>query len=680
MDWISERVLQGDPDQESEIQRICHIPISEPLTDAEVEAVNQVQIKAEAYTKGFRFKRVQAEALQTFAEKGSVFAPVSVGGGKTLICLRCLGIAFENGVQRAVMVVPSNVYNQLISHDIDWARRRVPLGFNFYLLGGKSPAKRRELAGGRRGCWVLPYSLLSRPDTFELLEAIRPELIVFDEAHNIKNRGAARTKRILTYWKKHRPRVACASGTMTRKSIKDFSHMLTMSLGAGAPVPADANIVQEWAAVLDSEQAQTETYHKGKASAGPLRPLINWSNRHFSHTRIDFDVPGFRQAFQNRLLTTPGVIATPADELGTSIVIQNLKGSHMTRPGGAELDELIHKLNNAWVSPSGDEIEHAMLIWGLNYQLTAGFYYLQIWPEPEDIAHKRGMSADEAESLLERSIDYHERLNEYHKVLRAWFTHGGHRPGLDTPMLVGGDMARHGSTNVGNELFMSWQQKEAADFEGRVARLSLPVRVCDYKLQMAVDWCKQQEEGLGGILWYHHDDLGLWLFETLMASGIPAVHCPAGREADKFLTPYDEAAKRCKGKFLVCSTRAHGQGKNLQFMQNQLFVQLPVSEDSMEQSIGRTHRSGQEADEVVCTTLVSNEFDDMCLAAILNDAIYVQETMNNPQKVLIASWDPMPIIYGSQLLIRAGAQTRMLSARQQQMLAEKFQTSEIQGN
>lgn len=672
MDWVVSRVMQDRPQQQSEIGRICSLPIAEPLSDAEVEALQRVHVKEQAYEDGFRLQRVQVEALQFFIETGGLFAPIQVGGGKTLISLRCVGIAVEQGIQRICLFVPSQVYSQLVNHDIAWARRRVPLGTSFYQMGGKSPARRMELAGGRRGCWIIPYSLLSTQDSYTLLEKIRPELMIFDEAHHLKNRDSARTKRIRTYWRKYRPKCVCLSGTMTAKSLNDYAHLLMMSLGQGAPVPLEANMVQEWAATLDSEQANTEEWHKPRTSAGPLRPLINWSNDNFPATQLQFDVPGFRHAFQNRLLTTPGVVSSPPDALGTSIVVENLQADRMAAEGGSNLTSLLDRLNNDWVSPSGDELDHAMQVWKCNNELTAGIYNALVWPDAGKVAESRNISVDFAEELLTRSKEYHRLQQEYHRVLRQWFSSHPHRPGLDTPMLVGSSMAKHGSRDVGTVLYDAWRLKESADFEGRIERQSVPMRVCDYKIQKAISWAKERDQG---IVWYWHQVMGDWLFEKLVAAGINAVHCPAGKQANDFLTS-EGAADRCSKKILVCSIAAHGTGKNLQFMTDQIFVQLPVNELSMEQAIGRTHRKGQTADEVIITTLISSEHDRMALGAILNDAIYVRETMNSPRKVLIASWNPMPTTFGSEVLIRAGAQATLLTARQQQLLRERFQGNE----
>lgn len=669
MDFISGRMLAKAPEKRTEIQRICKLPISEPLDDDEYEAVNAMHVKPEA-PADFKLERSQAEALYAYSLHGGLFAPLPVGSGKTLISLRCVGIAFENGITRAVLFVPPQVYSQLVNRDIAWTRRRVPLGCSFYLMGGLNAAKRKQLSGaGRQGCWIFPYSLLSRPDSYENLEAIRPELVIFDEAHNLKNRSAARTKRILTYYRKYRPQVVCLSGTMTKKSLNDYAHLVTMCLKESAPVPLEANVVQEWAATLDSTQRQTESHHVRNTGPGPLRPLIAWSNHHFPATKLEFDVQGFRMAFQNRLLTAPGVVTSTGESLGTSLIVQNRKVKHMEAEGGAELDRLTHQLNDTWTTPSGDELEHAMLVWKWNYELTAGIYNALEWPTVEDLIVKRGLREHEATQILEESKRYHEALQEYHRELRAWFRTHAHRPGLDTPMLVAASMARYEDRDVGKKLYAAWSHKNELDFRQRVERVTFPVRVCDYKVREAAKWAAGQEDG--GIVWYENREVGHWIVDVMKELDVPHIHCPAGKAVDRMLTA-ENVADLTRGKTLVCSLSAHGTGKNLQFKTDQLFVQLPITETEAEQAIGRTHRKGQDADEITVTTLVSNVYDEMCLAALLNDAIYVRETMNDARKLLIATWDPMPIIYGSQVLLRAGAQAKLLNARQQIMLQERF--------
>ena len=669
-DALVNRMLQDSPKVLSEIERICGIPIQQPFSDSDIDAIQTLHCKPEALANGFRLQRVQAEAIQTFLETGSVFGPISVGGGKTAIALRCLGIAFENGVQRAALFVPSQVHTQLVQHDIGWARKRMPLGFTVYPLGGLTPQKRMAMAGGRRGVWIVPYSLLSARDASELLERIRPELMIFDEAHLLKNRTAARTKRVLTFLKAHpETRVSALSGTMSSKSIKDFAHLITWALGEDAPVPKDAQVVSDWANTIDSEQA-AEGHYQPRTNTGPLRPLINWSNKNFPKTPCEFTVQGFRFAFRNRLLTTPGVVSSPPDSLGTSLYIENVAVKSPT----PRLQELQDQLEDLWLTPGGDEIEFAMQKWKWATELSAGIYNDLVWPDAGQVAERRRTSPDQAEEWLKKSKDHHKVQQAYHKELRGWFQGHAHKPGLDTPMLVGASMARYGDRDVGSKLYTAWLTMKNLEFPEMVERDSIPVRVCDYKMRAAIKLMKESEAG-EGIVFYHHQTAGSWLVELATAAGLPIVHCPAGKAANDFLTS-SGAESRCRGKWLICSISAHGTGKNLQFLSDQIYLQIPHNEMMAQQSIGRTHRQGQTADSVTCTTLISNKQDELILASLLNDSIYMLETSGDSRKLLLATWNPMPTVYGTHQLQRAGLQSKVLTAKQQLMLTERFSASQ----
>lgn len=658
------RIAAAKPEHVSDVRRICEIPLQYPLDDDEVEAVSMMEAKPDAYEAGFRLQRGQAEALMAFRSNDGLFAPLRVGSGKTLVALRCIGIAFEKGIQRAALFVPPQVHAQLVDHDIGWVRRRVPLGVTFYPMGGKTRERRAALAGGRRGCWIIPYSLLSAQDAFETLEKIRPELMVFDEAHMLKYRTSARTKRVWTYWKKHQPKVVTLSGTMTGKSLREFSHLLVMALRDGAPVPFEANVVNEWASIIDSTDAGEGTWRQeSSASAGPLRPLINWSRENFPQIRVGFDTQGFRQAFQNRLITTPGVVSSPGDEVASSLLFENIPVDSMKTDGGARMADLLDDLDSQWLSPDGDEIEHAMVLWKWKNELTSGIYNSLVWPTEEQCA-QRGTSR---ETLVE-SKRYHEARQVYHKVLRKWFQNHHHKPGLDTPFLVAADMNNHKHANVGVELYEAWRHMRACDFPGRIERDSIPMKICSYKVDAAIRWMLQHPDKKG-IVWYYHQEVGRWIAEKAEEAGITnAMHCPAGKSIDRILADPAQA----DGKFLICSISAHSTGKNLQFLTDQLFVQLPISEQKTEQSVGRTHRKGQMSDLVTIYTMISNEIDEMALASHLNDATYVYETTGETRKLLVGTWNPVPTIYASEVLARAGAQSRRLNARQQMMLQERF--------
>jgi hypothetical protein len=61
----------------------------------------------------------------------------------------------------------------------------------------------------------------------------------------------------------------------------------------------------------------------------------------------------------------------------------------------------------------------------------------------------------------------------------------------------------------------------------------------------------------------------------------------------------------------------------------------------MEQMLGRTHRSGQKADDVRVDVFVSNGFDLALFNSVLKDADYIQSTLGQPQRLCYATYSPV---------------------------------------
>jgi hypothetical protein len=162
--------------------------------------------------------------------------------------------------------------------------------------------------------------------------------------------------------------------------------------------------------------------------------------------------------------------------------------------------------------------------------------------------------------------------------------------------------------------------------------------------------------------------MGAWATELLQNSGFPVEHAKAGDEWNSKLADPERTAS----KWLVASMPAHGTGKNLQYFQNQFFLQWPRPATTAEQVIGRTHRNGQEADELVVLTCNSSEFDQMCFAATLVDALYIHQTTGPRQKLIYGTYVEMPKIYPSDMLRERGFENQLLVPQLQKALEERF--------
>jgi hypothetical protein len=662
------RSEQGEELRYAEITRIIGLPVNFTLTPEEYEAVCKDNQLAESHRSGFRLLHTQAQAILEFQQARGLFAPIGVGWGKTLISLLCAHHAYTAlGIRKIVLSAPSSVMPQLLGHDLAWARCRVPLGFPVHVLHDRSSAMRRQITkSGQPGVYIFPHSLMSTKDCIENLERIDPGYIILDEAHAFKEKRAARTKRLFGpdgFVTQRRPLGTVLSGTITRKSINDYHHLIRWCLGDNSPLPHSVSMAMDWAGVID---ADAQDYQESGAT-GPLRPLVNWARAADPAGRYPETRTGFRRAYKLRLMTCPGVVASGDAEIGVSLVLKN---TPVPRPdeveGWGELQGLIDTVEEAWLTPNGDEIEYGIHKFKWLYELSAGFYNLLTWPEPEILAARREIHLPEAQDLLDRAKDHHEASQCYAKRLRQYLQYESER-GLDTPLLVGANMAAHKDRDLPNDLYQLWREMHACDFEGRPERDRSAVRVCPYKIHAAVGWSQSIPKGKGGIIWVYHQEVGRWAYEAAAEAGLDALHCPSGRASDEAIID-----SRNKGKVVIASMSAHGTGKNLQHFQHQYFLQWPRPAGDAEQVLGRTHRTGQEADELVVVSNHTTTFDDMNLAACINDALYIHQTTGSRQKLILATYNPLPKMFPPEALLERGIKAAVLDREQTRLLHERF--------
>lgn len=671
--------LRQDPTY-AEVARVCNLPVKQPMTTEELEEFSRAHVLRSAFEEGFRLLTPQAEGLRDYKEVGGLLGSIGVGWGKTLLSQMITHEAYKKGLGKILLFVPSAVLGQLVNSMFPLARRKVPISYPVHVLGGRSLKARRMIArSGKRGLYVYTYELLSRKDASDNLNDIKPELIICDEADYLGNPSAARTKRLMNYVRDAKPEGVCVSGTITSQSIKDYYHLIKWCLGQNCPLPLNGNLASDWATKIDAH-----ANYEGEAK-GPLLPLIEWAWDEFPRENITEDTAGFRLAYKLRMTTTPGVVSTGDAEIGPSLILHNTPVSAPeNEPGWEQLEHYRKQVTDMWLTPNGDEIEHAIHTFKWLYELSAGFYNELVFPEPEAFAERERITPEAAESILEDAHEHHAAHQAYASALRKWLEVNA-EDGLDTPMLVGLSMSQHGADEVGDQLYDLWKDLKLCEkylMEGcyelgmktppqelkkRIAsslRDSRVVRVCPFKINHAVAWAKQLKGG--AILWIHHQGIGQWLTEALAEAGLNPLYCPAGHN-DAILDHGN------KDRIIVASMRAHGTGKNLQHFHQQLFVQWPRSARLAEQTLGRMHRNGQLSNEVWAHTMTTTDFDGLCFAASLNDALYIHQTTGNRQKLIYATYSPgLPKVFPSSVLRERGFRNKQLSTQQQEILLDKF--------
>jgi hypothetical protein len=141
-------------------------------------------------------------------------------------------------------------------------------------------------------------------------------------------------------------------------------------------------------------------------------------------------------------------------------------------------------------------------------------------------------------------------------------------------------------------------------------------------VDLAEHWLKQPHKpNEAGIVWTAHRALLEKLRERIAPLGLRAYG--AGEQDIIFET------KSC-----VASIDAHGEGKNLQQHHSRmLYLTVPASPKSWEQSLGRCHRQGVVADEVEVQVVLACAETWMSFERARRGAAYIEQTTGQKQRL-----------------------------------------------
>lgn len=543
----------------------------------------------------------QAWALHEAEAVGGILGPIGVGHGKTLLDMLTPLVV---GAKRAVLLLPPNLKRQFL--EADWAyygqHWRLP-----NLSGGKS------YVPGAPFLYVVAFSELSGAKATALLEGLKPDVIIVDEAHNVRNKTAARTKRFLRYLKDAQKvggvRLFCWSGTLTSRSLRDYGHLATHALGEGSPVPNHHPTLEEWAASLDPSDFPS-----------PPGRLLTLGT--------DGDV---RARFRARLVSTPGVVSSgDAASCQASLIISERR---------VEAPDVVKKhlaaLEATWQRPDGDELVDALSKARCARELACGFFYRWRWP--------RGEPVPVIEAWLAARKEWHKELRE--KLKRG----GAH---MDSPLLCTKAAIRwyEGYTHVerdrdGNEIrrfrveprtrsgplptwesehWLRWKEvRDSAKPETEAVWLD------DFLVEDSLAWLR---EG-AGLLWYEFAGFAERLARRARDAGDACVVAGPGDDGNaRVLSLTGKEA-------VISSIRAHGTGKNLQQFARNLVANPPSDGATWEQLLGRTHRTGQQADEVTFEVYRHTEAFREAVEKARDFAGYIEGTGFGRQRLAsVATW------------------------------------------
>ena len=541
----------------ADFRRVEELP-ERTLREA-VEASSYMQEQLRTEHGSITLRPIQSAALHEAATTLGLLGCIGVGHGKTIISLLAASVI---DCERPLLFVPAALKSITLE-------QRIPeLASHFKL----HPNIRVE-----------SYNALSTDR--ELLENYKPDLVISDECHKLSNVQAARTKRFLRYFDANEHvRFVGLSGTVSRKSLRDFWHLLLAALRERAPIPLKRSEMFNWAMALDFNVKDYERHAVGALKRFATTPADELAK----YSRAD-QLAACRDGYRRRLTSTPGVVATSDEGVSCSLIVRRKKVDRYP----ANIDQALNNLRHLWLTPSGEEVTDALDFWRKARELSMGFYYEWKW--------ESGQADTEWLEARREWRAYVRRITSRHMK-------------YDTELLVR-NACEEGKLH--SPEFHVWNEiKDRANPE-TVARW-----FSDEVLHDAI----RNAKGKNTILWYEHTTVGQrlatlssWpLYDGHSAGLVKHVNTASGPA--------------------IASIRAHGTGVNLQAYNESIVLTPPSSGATWEQLLGRMHRQGQQADEVVYTVYQHTQEMIEALYKSIENASYIEKSMGQKQKLIYATF------------------------------------------
>ena len=452
--------------------------------------------------------------------------------------------------------------------------------FSLFTQTARARQKKRELP---RGLGLVSVTSIERSSIERLeggrrvynLEVEGPHTyvlgngIVVHNCHRLKSKNAGRTRRVMRYFQDH-PETECVAMSGTISSRSIKDYAHIVEWCLKGGAP----VPLRWQELTEWADCIDEKVPEDRRVApGALK---KWYG----------EGENARQGYRRRLVETPGVIASSEGALGTSLRVVKFDGLDIPHKVTSEIE----RMWSTWETPNGDIITEPIELWRHTRELALGFYYRWDPPAPREWLDARRAWKGEVREHLKYSKEHDTELQVWNYAQRAYGA----------------------QANDLTEAWVEWSRIKGTFTPNPVAEW-----LSDFALKACGRWLNERKAGDAGIVWTEHRVFGKRLIEY----------------GWNYFGAGDSSILDTQAPGIVASIAAHGEGKNLERYSKNLVVSPPTSGKVWEQMLGRTHRPGQEADEVTCEVFLDVEACRESFNQARRDARYLEDSLGNVQKL-----------------------------------------------
>lgn len=531
MSGLAPRAVQRGP----EFRRIAALPWRPVPRQAELDALVSTLTRALRTPWGRQVLRPkQALACAELVRCRGGFFPLMPGAGKTLITY--LAPTLLRAV-RPLLILPKGLVQETEDKFRD---------LHEHWIGPAPGAYRME-----------SYAFLSHPnqgvkaEQDEFLARYQPDLIVLDEAHKSKDPQSVAHKRLRRY-RQANPGAAfvALTGTPAKSGLENYAAIMEWCLPLGCPAPTPDHYVelQDWIGAIDDKVPD-------RIGAGALLDFCSPEDRAYAALGPAHELRSARRGFKRRLTCTPGVVSSLGEPfLDVPLTIE----PYWPARYDATKEPLFKKLRTLALTPTDDPVPDGMQEWSTARELALDLHYR--WDPPAPSA-------------------WRDRRRECFTWARKAITHTRVR-GVDSwATLV---RAVEAGQIKDDGLIARWLEIEPTFVPNPV-----PVWHSTEALDSAAAWLREHPRG---VVWCEHRFFAQRLADT---TGLPyfAEH-GIDAKTGLFVLSRDNYTPSIPGPCIL-SWRSNGEGRNLQWWRDQLFLTFPQDPVAAEQTIARLHRPGQ---------------------------------------------------------------------------------------